>query len=178
MNSRLKFTLKAWPAVFLIAVTLSFGTQGVAKLFGIDLPDQAQVELVKRYAGWNLTFAFIVAQVVIIVPVFEEVLFRFLLWKVPLAVAGKWRGAAAVPRIVLAAIVSVVFSFAHYVDYAKVASTHALAFTGWNSAFLALFFVGVAQCWIYRRTGALWCAMLNHMLFNVTNLVLLFILPE
>lgn len=176
MNSRLKFTLKAWPAVFLIAVTLSYATQAVASLFGVDLPDQAQVEFVKRYAGWNMTFAFIVVQIVVIVPAFEEALFRFLLWKAPLAAAGLWRAAAA-PRAALAAVVSAVFSFAHYIDYTKAVSTRALAFTGWNSAFLALFFFALAQCWIYRRTGALWCALLNHALFNLTNLALLFILP-
>lgn len=178
MNARLKFTLKAWPAVFLAAVTLSFATQAVASLFGIDLPDQAQVEFVKRYAGWNLAFAFIVAQVVAIVPAFEEVLFRFLLWKAPLAVFGLWRGGPRAPRVALAAVMAALFSFAHYIDYTKAFSTRALAFTGWNSAFLALFFFALAQCWIYRRTGALWCALLNHALFNLANLVFLFILPE
>ena len=87
-------------------------------------------------------------------------------------------GGAAAPRVALAAVVSALFSFAHYIDYAKTVSTRALAFTGWNSAFLALFFFALAQCWIYRRTGALWCALLNHALFNLTNLALLFILPE
>jgi len=45
-----------------------------------------------------------------------------------------------------------------------------------DAAFLALFFFGLAQCWLYDRTH-LWCAVLNHMLFNLTNLILLFIVP-
>ena len=47
-----------------------------------------------------------------------------------------------------------------------------------NNAFIALFFFGMAQCWLYRKTDRLWAPMLNHALFNLTNLVLLFILPE
>ena len=35
-----------------------------------------------------------------------------------------------------------------------------------------------AQCWLYKKTGRLWCPVLNHALFNLTNLILLFILPE
>ena len=169
--NRLKFTLKAWPVVAAATIGLSFITQLVAKLFGVDLPDQAQVEFVRRYAGWNLTFAFIVAQVVVILPVFEEVLFRWLMWRLP---AGGRPG----PRGVSAAVASsAIFSFAHYVDYQALFSSRTFALTGWNSAFLALFLFGLAQCWLYRRTGRIWCPMLNHMLFNLTNLVLLFLLP-
>ena len=40
-------------------------------------------------------------------------------------------------------------------------------------AFIALFFFGVAQCWLYRKTDRIWCPMLNHALFNLTNVVLL-----
>ena len=62
---------------------------------------------------------------------------------------------------------SILFSAAHYI---------AQPFP--DSAFLALFFFGLAQCWLYKKTNRLWCAILNHGLFNLTNLVLLFILPE
>ena len=47
-----------------------------------------------------------------------------------------------------------------------------------DAAFLALFFFGLAQCWLYRKTDHIWCAILNHGLFNLTNLVLLFLLPQ
>ena len=70
--NRLKFTLKAWPVIAAATIGLCFLTQAAAKLFGVDLPDQAQVEFVRRHAGWNLAFAFIVAQVAVLVPVLEE----------------------------------------------------------------------------------------------------------
>jgi len=169
--SNLKFTLKAWPVVAVATIGLSFLTQLAAKLFGVDLPDQAQVEFVRRYAGWNLTFAFIVAQVVLLVPVLEETLFRWLLWRLPTGGRPGSRG------VQVAIASSALFSFAHYVDYQALVSGRTFALTGWNSAFLALFLFGIAQCWLYRRTGRLWCPMLNHMLFNLTNLVLLFLVP-
>ena len=169
--NRLKFTLKAWPVVAAATIGLCFLTQLVAKLFGVELPDQAQVEFVRRYAGWNLTFAFIVAQIVVIVPAFEEVLFRWLLWRLPAGGRSGTRG------IVVAIASSALFSFAHYVDYQAFFSSRTFALTGWNSAFLALFLFGLAQCWLYRRTGRLWCPMLNHALFNLTNLALLFAIP-
>ena len=157
----LKTTMRAWPPIFLIAVTLSYLTQQVAKLFGIDLPDQAQVEFVRQYAGWNLTFAFIVVQVVLLLPAIEEIVFRWLIWMLPTRLARL--GRCSLPLAVLS---SCVFTAVHYI---------AQPFP--DSAFIALFFFGLAQCWLYRRTGRLWCAMLNHMLFNLTNLVLLFVLP-
>ena len=157
----LKTTMRAWPPIFLIAVTLSYLTQQVAKLFGIDLPDQAQVEFVRQYAGWNLTFAFIVVQVVLLLPAIEEIVFRWLIWMLPTRLARL--GRYSLPLAVLS---SCVFTAVHYI---------AQPFP--DSAFIALFFFGLAQCWLYRRTGRLWCAILNHMLFNLTNLVLLFVLP-
>ena len=47
-----------------------------------------------------------------------------------------------------------------------------------DAAFVALFFFGLAQCWLYCKTDRIWCPMLNHFLFNLTNLVLLFVLPQ
>ena len=44
-------------------------------------------------------------------------------------------------------------------------------------AFLALFFFGLAQCWLYAKTDRIWCPMLNHFLFNLTNLILLIVIP-
>lgn len=179
MNERMKTTLRAWPVITAATIGLCFATQTVAKLFGIDLPDQDQVEFVRRYAGWNLTFAFIVMQVAVLVPVIEELLFRCALWKAPLMAFGHWDKGGQAPRAALAVAVSALFSFAHYVDYPMLAASPSkFALTGWNCAFIALFFFGLAQCWLYRRGGALWCAMLNHMLFNLTNLVLLLALPR
>ena len=47
--NRLKFTLKAWPVIAAATIGLCFLTQGVAKLCGIDLPDQEQLTTVRNY---------------------------------------------------------------------------------------------------------------------------------
>ena len=183
MNN-LKFTLKAWPVIALATIGLCYLTQTVAKWFGIELPDQANIELVKRYAGWNRTFVLLCAQVLILMPAIEELIFRGLLFKLPCkvgrAVPARRNqtkakiallndcGEAGVLALPLTAVgSSILFSAAHYL------------FQPWpDAAFIALFFFGLAQCWLYRKTGHLWCAILNHGLFNLTNLILLFVLPE
>ena len=151
--NRLKFTLKAWPAVAAATIGLCWATQTVAGLFGVELPDQQNIDVVRRCAGWNATFLALCLQVVVVLPAVEEAVFRL---------PTRWLRHPA-----WWALSSALFSAAHYV---------AQPFP--DSAFLALFFFGLAQCWLYRRTGRLWCAMLNHALFNLTNLVLLFVLPE
>ena len=172
----LKLTLKAWPVIALATIGLCYLTQTVAKGFGIELPDQANIELVKRYAGWNKTFILLCAQVIILMPAIEELIFRYLLFKLPAKKLAKFHrltdspdSLIAKPSITkfIAVFSSALFSAAHYL------------FQPWpDAAFIALFFFGLAQCWLYKKTDRLWCAILNHGLFNLTNLVLLFILPE
>lgn len=157
--NKLKFTLKAWPVITLMTVALCFLTQHGAKLFGIELPEQANLEVVKRMAGWNRGFAMLVAQIIIVLPTVEELIFRL-----PLKAARKWKKHS---EIAFAAILSALFSAAHYIFQPFP-----------DSAFIALAFFGMAQCWLYKKTGAILCPMLNHALFNLTNLVLLFIVPE
>ena len=180
----LKQTLKAWPVIAAATIGLCYLTQTVAKLFGIELPDQANIEIVRRYAGWNKVFIFLCAQVVILLPAFEELIFRYCLFRLPIKVGRALRarrnqnkaetaplgdcGEAGVLALPLtAAGSSILFSAAHYLFQPFP-----------DSAFLALFSFGLAQCWLYKKTARLWCAILNHGLFNLTNLVLLFILPE
>ena len=99
-----------------------------------------------------LSAALLLAQVVVLMPIVEEVVFRL-----PTRWLRNWGWFF---------FFSLLFSAAHYIQQP------------WpDAAFLALFFFGAAQCWLYRKTGRLWCAMLNHALFNATNLVLLFVLP-
>ena len=179
-TSKLRLTLKAWPVITAATVGLCYLTQTVAKWFGIELPDQANIELVKRYAGWNRTFILLCAQVIILMPAIEELIFRYLLFKLPLRILHKRGGGTPPPQTFIltsgrgrpatkfmAVFSSILFSAAHY-----------LAQPWPDAAFLALFFFGLAQCWLYRKTDRLWCAILNHGLFNLTNLVLLFVLPE
>ena len=169
MNN-MKTTLKACPVIALATTGLCLVTQGVAKLFGIDLPDQGQIEVVRKYIGWNLTFALIVVQVVAIAPAIEELIFRLLLFKVPTKLFRSQVAATAV-------VSSAVFSFLHYIDYEGLFKSGKFALSGWNAAFIALFFFGMAQCWLYRKTDRIWCPMLNHALFNLTNVALLLVVP-
>ena len=169
MNDRLKFTLKAWPVIAAATIGLCFLTHGVAKLFGIDLPDQQNIEVVRSWLThafdsprYFLNCALLLAQVLVLLPAIEEFVFRWLLFMLPARRIEK-RGA----RIALLVISSVLFSAAHYV---------AQPFP--DAAFIALFFFGLAQCWLYRKTNRIWCPMLNHALFNLTNTVLLFVVPE
>ena len=170
----LVFTLKAWPVVALATIGLCCLTQAVAGRLGVALPDQANVEVVKRSlanafasADHFIFAACLVANVLVLAPVAEELVFRGLLFKLPCRLVWKGREPDVRCLWAIAVVSSALFSAAHYY------------FQPWpDAAFLALFFFGLAQCWVYRRTGRIWCAMLDHFLFNLTNLVLMFVLPE
>ncbi len=188
--NRLTFTLKAWPVIALATIGLCFLTKTVAGWLGIDLPDQQNIDVVRQYLTHAFdsarhfgTAAFLVAQVVVLLPAVEEVVFRYLLFRLPQRLIARRKGptegtgasgetgdAHSIIRLFDHSIIlfsSALFAAAHYIAQP------------WpDAAFLALFFFGLAQCGLYRKTGRLWCAMLNHALFNLTNLVLLFVLPE
>lgn len=166
--SNLKFTLKAWPVIAAATIGLCFLTQGVAKLFGIDLPEQQNVEVVRSWLMHAfdsfrhfLNCASLIAQVVILLPVIEEFVFRWLLFMLPVR-----RIERLAARIALLVISSALFSAAHYTRQPFP-----------DAAFIALFFFGIAQCWLYKKTDRIWCSMLNHALFNLTNIVLMFVVP-
>ena len=167
----MKFTLKAWPVIAVATIGLCFITKTVAGWFGIEIPDQQNVELVRQ---WGLhcfdslrnfgVFAILLAQVVVFLPAVEELIFRWLLFQLPVR---KLSIQDFKLQIAVVAVSSALFSAAHYI---------AQPFP--DAAFIALFFFGIAQCWLYRQTDRIWCPMLNHALFNITNLVLLFAFPE
>ena len=167
--SSLRLTLRAWPVIAAATIGLCYLTQTVAKLFGIELPDQENIDLVRRCAGWNWNFASLCFQVIVLMPAIEECLFRW-------ASRPAWKKTST--WIAVCAALSGIFSFAHYPDYLAIAKTGQYVLKPIDAAFLALFFFGFAQCWLYRKTRHLWCAMLNHALFNLTNLVLLFVIPS
>ena len=175
--NQLKFTFKAWPVIAAATIGLCFLTKTVAGWFGIELPDQQNVELVRQWGlhcfdSWRnfRTFAFLLVQVIVLLPAVEELLFRYLMFMMPSRLTSKRLAAGGMSQYMVyatMAVSSILFSAAHYI---------AQPFP--DAAFLALFFFGVAQCWLYKKTDRIWCAMLNHALFNVTNLVLLFVVPE
>ncbi len=187
-SNNLAIVIKFWPLIALLTIGLCYLTQAGAKLIGIELPDQANIEIVRRCGLHALdslrnfvAFAFLCAQVLVLLPAVEEMIFRGLLFKLPLhwlekratqkirptADGSTWKSMATTPTIATAAVSAALFSAAHY-----------LAQPWPDAAFIALFFFGLAQCWLYRKTDRLWCAILNHALFNLTNLVLLFLLPQ
>ena len=180
--SSLKLTLKAWPVIAIATIGLCFLTQLVAGWFGVDLDEQTTVRQMREMGlyTWRLfrqsgvaelfrheasyKFLINIPLVVVAAPVLEELLFRWLMVRLP---SGRKAFSEDVGKRLLACAIisSTLFSLAHY-----------LQMPNKNNAFLALFFFGLAQCWLYRKTGHLWCAMLNHALFNLTNLVLLFVI--
>lgn len=163
----LKSTLKAWPVITFITVALCFLTQQGAKLFGIELPEQMNLDIVRKAVGWNKAFVFLVAQIIVLIPALEELVFRLLLFRLPCRRknASKWASGAFIAG--MAAVTSVLFSAAHYIFQPFP-----------DTAFIALFFFGLAQCWLYRKTDSFLCTILNHGLFNLANLVLIFVFPE
>ncbi len=180
---RLLVTIKAWPVVTLVTIGLCFLTKAAAALLGVELPEQANMTfardlLLQAFGSWRafVASAKLVAAVVVIAPVLEEVVFRWVLFRLPQRLVekmtrgtretGETRGRRSVGLMLVLLFSAALFAAAHY-----------LAQPWPDAAFLALFFFGAAQCWLYLKTGRLWCAMLNHALFNLTNLVLAVLLP-
>ena len=181
--SSLKQTLKAWPVIAAATIGLCFLTQLVAGWFGVELKEQTVIEQMRQMGiyTWRVVtqegfgaalkheasykFLLNIPLVLVVAPIFEELLFRGLLFRLTaLKLSDK--------RIPLAIFSAALFSAALF------SAAHYLQFPFPDDAFLALFFFGLAQCWLYTKTAHLWCAMLNHGLFNLTNLILLFLLPE
>ena len=166
--------MKAWPVIAVATIGLCYLTQFTAELFGITLPDQQNIGVVRQWlqhafdsAGNFATCAFLLAQVLVLLPVIEEIVFRWLLFMLPAkAVESRLDRGGRVPRLALSVFASVLFSAAHYI---------AQPFP--DAAFIALFFFGLAQCRLYCSTGRIGCPMLNHFLFNLTNLALLVVIP-
>lgn len=169
MSRRLTTTLKAWPVIAVATMGLCFLTKQGAAWVGIDMPDQHQVEIMRdallRAFASSRAFAtclFLLLQVLVVLPALEEIVFRWLLFRWPSRrIPNRYR-----PRVPLALFASALFSAAHYITQPFP-----------DAAFIALLFFGFAQCWLYLRTDRLWCPMLNHALFNLTNTVLILAAP-
>jgi len=168
-TSRLKFTFRSFPVITLVVIGLSVLTKGVAALFGFDLPDQEAVDFLVKARGLRLLK--LLVYVLIVAPAVEELLFRGILYRVPAWIFGKIPRCRNVARWVFAVISSIIFSASHYLTFGCVG----VGLRGPDSAFFALFVFGMAQCWLYRRTGRVWCPMLNHALFNLVNVILAFL---
>lgn len=174
-SRNLWITLLAWPMITFVTIGLCNLTMIVAQAFGITLAEQATLEMIKGLKGLRL--AWIIFNVVVFAPFFEEYLFRGLFWRLPLALLTRIglvrrSGAVRATAIILALVSSTLFSAAHYlIGDAKFP----------DNAFIALGAFGLMQCALYAKTrqGAWpWSVILNHALFNAVNLVLLFYAPN
>lgn len=184
MLKSLKTTLKAFPVITVVAVSLCFITTELFDLLlGIKLPEQSIVAAMRYIIvhAFNsienfLNCASALAQVLVLVPIIEEWLFRWLLFMFPRRIIEKrlaaGRGACAPAASIRLAVCIAVFSSAAF------SAAHYIQMPWPNNAFIALFFFGMAQCWLYMKTDSIWCPMLNHALFNTANLVLMFIIPS
>ena len=159
MVNAIKATLKAWPIITLVTLLVCLLTEATAKVFGIELPEQNSLDIVRSSIGLNVEFFKILFLALVVAPIGEELFFRGLLWRLPL-----WKKSESlVLGITFGVISAVLFSAAHYMRVgAKL-----------DNAFVALFFFGLAQCYLYRRNKTILSPILNHFLFNFTNLVLL-----
>ena len=167
VNPNLKTTLKTWPVVFLAGAFLCALTAWVAGRLGISLHEQMSLDYLKSARGWKL--AGFLAYALLAAPAGEEIVFRFLLFKLPLRLVQRFaRGERTRGAGLFAAVSSLLFVAVHY--------NRLNPFP--DNAFVALFFFGLAQCWLYRKTSRLWAPVLNHILFNVTNVVFFFALPQ
>lgn len=168
-ESKLKLTLLTTVVVFLGAIA-------ICQIFEwMGFPEQDQVKAIKEMAGWNRNFIGLVVWILVFTPPFEEGLFRYLLFRLPSRLISKEEP----PKFFIfhfsffiAVLSSAIFSFCHYIDFQSLFAGKGFALLPISNAFLALFCVGLAWCWLYRRTGSLWCSMLSHSLFNLTNLTL------
>lgn len=153
-ESRIKLTLLTTLVVFASAIGIC---QLCEVIFG--LPEQDQVEQIRAlWRQGGLIFAATVAWILFATPAIEETLFRF--------------PTRFVKHPAFAVAISMLFSFCHYIDFAAIKSGKGFTLLPLSNAFIALFFVGLSWCWLYRRTGRLWCTMLSHSIFNAVNLVL------
>ena len=159
MNKKLKTTLLAWPAITAATIALCWFTNFMANAMDIAMPAQQSLGVVLNSRGWRL--AANLALIVVAAPVLEETIFRWALWRLPTRLI---RGDVALSAAIVS---SALFSAAHYVQ---------APFP--DNAFIALFFFGLMQCELYRRTESLWCPMLQHALFNAVNIALLFAFPS
>jgi membrane protease YdiL (CAAX protease family) len=157
---KFKSTIIAWLGVTASAFAICGLTTFVFKILDVSLPPQKSLEAVLNSRGWRL--ALNVAAVLVIAPIFEELIFRGLLFKL---IIKFFKSRFAVDGCMIFSATA--FCAAHY----------------WkgqfpDNAFIALFYFGIAQCILYRKTNSIWCPMLLHFLFNATNLVLLFCFPD
>lgn len=168
----LKLTFITWPVTAIAVIGLATLTKLVFEWCGHPLMEQNQIGLardilVNTFASWKHFAAamMILGETLIIAPILEELIFR---WPTRFFKNKVVFGGAAV-------VFAAIFSAAHYLDYPHLFKTGMFNWMPLSDAFLALFAFALIQTWLYRKTKTIGAPMLNHALFNATNLVLLFL---
>lgn len=163
IRKKLLFALKVWPFVFAATLGLCYLTTFVSNALGCPLPDQPSLAALRNMHGFQLAKWTVL--VVVVAPLVEETIFRFGLFAFPLWMAKRFAGKKTLAAIlaVLAVVSSVLFTMAHYRGMRL------------DNAFAALFFFGLAQCAVCRKTGGILAPFVDHALFNAANMAFLFI---
>ena len=150
--------------LFIVAGIVCYLTTFVASLFGIELKEQRAFEYIKNLRGLRLLI--LVAYALILAPIIEEFVFRYLLFRLPQKLCSLFKIVAGKNITVLLAIISsILFTAVHYLGKG--------AFP--DNAFVGLFAVGMYQCRLYDKRKSLARAMLNHSLFNTLNLAVFYL---
>ncbi len=124
-------------------------------LWGVEVPQlaHAMLEPIREayLQGQRVPLLLLLGSVLVLAPVFEEVIFRGLAQSAMSSVVGpSRRWAALVPASLLFTLVHVGPGFA-------------------NAALPALFVLAMGLGWLYERTGSLWPPILVHSAFNALN---------
>ncbi len=167
-----------FPAGFYVAV---FATALVGALLGIPQIDHPLAEALARGAsGVELAIAFTLASVA--APIFEELVFRGLLYK---ALRSAFSGGdddmldgVRVPRDPIALTFWALYRSFRWLQRPRVAPVVAmllssLIFASAHAGFYhygPIFVLGMLFAWLYEKTGQLWAPMLAHCLHNTLQL--------
>jgi|GEM_PF-2214722 len=134
--------------VYLALGGITGGFVLLLKKFGVDPRLQEAVEIIMR--GSPASIAVMIFAAGILAPVGEELVFRHVITKKLEPLAGP--ATAAVATSLLFAVVHMNIQ-----------------------AFPALFLLGLWLTFLYRKTGSLLSAMMGHMIFNLTTILILLI---
>ena len=168
----MKLALKWFVPITLAAMGLAWVSEQVALLLGYDPPPQDLVRLFTNpNVAWKIKAKY-AALAVLVAPILEELIFRMGLFNI-----CRWIGRKILSRdsedgaeqkkrgfpFIAALVSGAIFAVVHF---------HA-------ATFVPLWFLGVAFAWLYWKSGVIRSSMLCHLLFNVINLALCFVVaPE
>ena len=152
---------RTWRLAFLVAGAVFAGTQALSFLVeraGWQL-DPSNLDLIRR--GLMTQPAFVVVFATLLVPAYEELLFRRVLLGRFLAAGRPWLG------LVLS---SALFALMHEIPGATANPLEATV-----ALWLVYGGMGVAFGWLYWRTGTLWAPIAAHGLHNLASIHLLLV---